>query len=136
MAHATPVLEHSKSLVPSMLQLRKLAELNAGWDGEGAEPLSQRAVAEAALLAVEIDERFRIFPCFVSPIPDGGVQIEWENAARRLEVMIAPDGEFAALLIDTTRTHHRDISELHDASRTAVFDLVSRLSNNASGQWR
>lgn len=136
MTHATSVLDHSRSLVPSMQQLRDLAVLKANWDGEGAEPLSQRAVADAALLAVEIEEQFRISPCFVSPIPDGGVQIEWEGSARRLEVIIAPDGELAALLIDTTKTHKRDIIDMHDVSRAAVFELVNKLSNNESDQWK
>lgn len=134
--HEPSMRPEAVTIVPSLLQLEELATLDASWDGEGAETISRIAVAKSARLAAQARERFSVVPSFISPIPDGGLQIEWQTPISRLEVMVAPDGELAALLINTAEHLLRSTIEEHDVSDTRVMSLLGEMCSRWTGQWR
>lgn len=59
--------------------LEGFKELEAGWDSYGAEPIKPEAVMRAreVLALVYIAEGLRVAAPFVSPLPNGGVELEW-----------------------------------------------------------
>jgi hypothetical protein len=60
-----------------------MAKLSPNWDGEGADPPTAEAVAAACFLIEAVAEHRQqqggvgILPETSSPIPDGGLLIEW-----------------------------------------------------------
>lgn len=91
------------SLLSALVRIAELAELPANWDREGADPPTASAVAAACYLmeaVVEARERRglgRVSPTTSSPIPDGGLQVEWEGADARIDVQVNPDGSYGFL---------------------------------------
>lgn len=91
------------SLLPALDRIAELAKLPAGWDREDAEPATAGSVAAACYLieaVAETQERRgfgRVSPATSSPIPDGGLQVEWEGADARVDVQANPDGSYGFL---------------------------------------
>lgn len=69
-------------------QLEQLAALEAGWDGEGAPPLSRRALGKADEIMCEW------FNASVAPLSCGGVQVETTH----MEIEIGVDGKPRCML--------------------------------------
>lgn len=72
-------------------------ELPEGWDSYGASTIEDTAVAETRKLLVALEVALAAepeggAPCFLGPIADGGIQLEWQSADRILEITIGPDG--------------------------------------------
>lgn len=71
--------------------LFRLKRLPENWDGEGSLPPNTLAIDSAFELLVSLP--FEDLPVpFVSPTSIGGVQFEWAQNGRELEVEILPDG--------------------------------------------
>jgi hypothetical protein len=71
--------------------LFRLKRLGKNWDGEGSLPPSTLAIDSTSELLVSIP--FEDLPVpFVSPTSVGGVQLEWAQNGRELEIEILPDG--------------------------------------------
>lgn len=71
--------------------LFRLKRLSTDWDGEGSPPPSILAIDAAAQLIVSLS--FEDMPtAFVSPTTVGGVQIEWTQNGRELEIEFLSDG--------------------------------------------
>jgi len=66
-------------------------------------------------------------PYFVAPLPYGGVQLEWREPGREIEIEIAPDGTLAYLLIEREGVARR-FTEQEDVS---LDDAVGK-----AGFWR
>ena len=124
------------SLVPSLQQIEELSTLEPNWDGEGASQISALAVAKSTRLAVQAKEQIKVLPSFVSPIPDGGLQVEWQTGTSRLELMVAPDGELAGLLVNTAKHLPRNTVEEHNISDDRVMALLEEMYSRWTGQWR
>ena len=71
----------------------RLAELEAGWDGFGAQKIS-RAALPAAVRATEssMPSIADAVPPYLVPIANGGVQIEWHEEHGELEYCLNSDG--------------------------------------------
>lgn len=63
-------------------------------------------------------------PSHISPLPVGGVQIEWDGDRKDLEVEVGPDGQLAYLLVDRTGAE-RQYTEADDVPAATVLDLVA-----------
>lgn len=92
-------------------QLRRLPE---NWDSYGASRIRDKAIEKGksiltAMTAAGISQVF-----FVTPAPNGGIQIEWELPGKELVLEIPPTGEQATyLLVETTATgEEREIEEM------------------------
>lgn len=104
----------------------KLATLSNNWDGEG----SPRVGATTLTKAVEVLCRLgtAVEPMsHVSPVPGGGLQLEWFLPGRYLEIEVFPDGSMEYL----ERTGHAEPTEgsLSLADTQRVRDLVAYLSH-------
>jgi hypothetical protein len=97
--------------------LETLRTLRSGWDSYDAEPISGVAIRAAKNLLVllpgfmsaQAPEHSR--PWAIAPMVDGGVQLEWRQAGKALEVEVGPHGEYAYLYIESegdTRTFEED----------------------------
>ncbi len=109
-------------------RLEVLSALQAGWDTYDAQPISHVAIAQSFTFLDELEARLgdaahSVAPYFVAPLPYGGVQLEWREPGREIEIEIALDGTLAYLLIEgegATRVFtERDDVSLDDVVRTA-----------------
>jgi hypothetical protein len=85
---------------------RLLAEYEAlqpNWDSYGAGVISRQAIREANQLLQRLAEAFGQpgLPATIVPVPDGGVQFEWDKPDSALEVEVQDDGTLSALLVCT-----------------------------------
>ena len=120
------------SLLPALKRLVDIARLPSVWDSAGADPPSAKAMAAACYLieAVAVDQedraRRRIAPTTSSPIPDGGLQVEWQGHDARIDVQANPDGAYGYLVKwgqgDSTR-----YAEADEASWDKVLALIDRV---------
>ncbi len=126
-----PRLATSPSLRPALRRIAEFASLPADWDAEGADPLAARAVAEACLLIEAVAERqeqrtgIRQAPWTSSPLPDGGVQVEWLGRSARVDVEIAPDGTFA-YMVKRGSGANAEYEEAPEVERNALLDVIAR----------
>ncbi len=78
-------------------QIDEFLAYEKDWDYEGALPLSKEVAELAKNLLVEFVDRFGPDPSLewqepeVSPLPNGGLDLEWDNPKRKLLLFIRPD---------------------------------------------
>lgn len=125
--------EKTPVLSPILWRLDHLLQLREDWDGEGAGKISRTAIGcSLRLIAKSIDE-FAITPVLIAPIPDGGLQLEWENATSRLELLIDPDGEMSMLFIDRPGTAQRSAVEKEGLSAESVIEAIREVAYGSKG---
>jgi len=105
-------------------QLRELSRLERNWNSYGADPIAASAISHAANLIAVMAERGSTEP-WVVPLPDGGVQVEWQGGAGRLDVEVAPDGALAYLLMHTVHGEER-FEERHAVATNDVLQAAWR----------
>ena len=92
------------SLLPALSRIVEMAKLAPNWDGEVADPPTAEAVAAACFLMRAVAEhrqrqgRVSIPPATSSPIPDGGLLVEWHGSSARIDVAANPDGSYGYLV--------------------------------------
>ena len=68
-------------------------DLEDGWDGEDAKPVSLEAVVASVALIYSLSEMYRDFEApFVAPTFNGYLLLDWTNKARTLEAKLTPTG--------------------------------------------
>lgn len=79
--------------------------LPPNWDSYGAAGVSHQAVRAANQLLDLLVQTFGQpgLPETIVPVPDGGLQFEWEKSRAALEIEVQDDGTWNALLIPTDR---------------------------------
>ena len=78
--------------------IAKLANLPDDWDGYGSSKIQPNALTTAfhLVLAIQVEEP----PTpHISPVPGGGIQLEWQASTRELELEILPDGSIEFLTV-------------------------------------
>jgi hypothetical protein len=76
-------------------RLARLAQLEPGWDGHRASPISRTIIDYACNLLPRIMALGLPAP-FIAPLPFGGLQLEWHRNGRDLEIEIhAPSRLYA-----------------------------------------
>lgn len=77
-------------------RVRDFADLEENWDSYGAVCIAYDTITRA----LELVDRLAIILSghnkniqepFVTPCPDGGIQFEWDNDGRELEIVVSPD---------------------------------------------
>ncbi len=120
------------SLLPALERIREMAALDADWDSEEADSPTPEAVASACYLIEAVAagheqrEGIRVTPSTSSPIPDGGLQVEWQGADSRIEVQANPDGSFGYLVKWGLRPDGR-YEEADEAPEDVVLGLIARV---------
>ncbi len=77
----------------TLTRLRSFMLLKPNWDSYGAVPPSPRTAANVFLLFWDLYQYFNsvgehLPEPFVAPVPDGRIQLEWDNAGKELEITI------------------------------------------------
>ncbi|MER7275859.1 hypothetical protein ABT369_15510 [Dactylosporangium sp. NPDC000244] len=76
--------------------------LEYGWDGEQAQPLSDRAFEMAITILVDTMSIDTVPPQIV-PTYDGGLQLEWHCAGVDLEVAVESNGQVSVWFRESGR---------------------------------
>lgn len=110
-------------------QLNELLRLDAGWDGDDADPVSLEAVTSVVAIIGQISSDLAV-PPFVFPLPDGGLQIEWHAGREAVEIEV--DGKGAGHLLVTdeegTIVVNDELMPLGPANPSTARRAVERLS--------
>ena len=116
-----------------------MAKLPVNWDGEGANPPTASAVAAACYLIEAVPAREtrracgRVPPATSSPIPGGGLQIEWRGRHARIDVQANPDGSYGYLVKWGSGPGAR-FEEADEASLDLLLTLIDRVLALMGGQ--
>ncbi len=78
--------------------VNRLLQLEYGWDGRRARPVTDEAVKSGIGLLFMVTSDLSLPPQFF-PLPDGGLQMEW-HAGRSVEVEVDAGGEAHVLVTD------------------------------------
>ena len=115
-----------------MQLLAELEHLGRNWDGYGAEPVTILAISRARELIRMAASRCgqlvgaAIRPDGVSPLVDGGVQVEWSGSRSRIEVEVGPGGDLRCIL-DHGRDASPRITEVEHASLEDALQMILRM---------
>jgi hypothetical protein len=121
----------SVPLLSSLERIREMASLPADWDADGAESPTAVSVATACYLieaVAWVQERQghgRVAPTTSSPIPDGGLNVEWDGPDARAAIQANPDGTLGYLIRWGLGPDGR-YEEADEASLETVLGLISR----------
>lgn len=85
----------------------KFSAMEPNWDSYGSEPINKDCISKAfdilnRLINLRENEDISISAPFVAPLSDGGIQFEWEDKLRYLEISISSDLSLDWLVIDET----------------------------------
>lgn len=92
------------ALDPTIQRIARFSELKPDWDSYGAKvPTPQALDAAARYLKILVGTYApfagdRAMPFWVSPLPNGGVQLEWRGPEAELEIEVDPEGRLGYLL--------------------------------------
>ena len=78
--------------------IAKLKELPDNWDGYGSPAIQSAALTAGFRLVLAIKTEKQPIP-HVSPVPGGGIQLEWQTPNRELELEILPNGSVEYLTV-------------------------------------
>lgn len=120
------------SLVSVFDRIVEMSKLPPNWDREDADPPTGRAVAAAChLISAVRSERLgrgRLdgIPATSSPLPDGGLQVEWQGSNCRIDVQVNDDGSFG-FLKKCVAAPTADYQEADDVSYGTVLELIQQI---------
>ena len=80
-------------------KLQQLKSLPPNWDSYGSCPIQPEVIEMASSLLTGLAKLDMPEPHIV-PVPGGGIQFEWENSERGLEIEILPDKSIEYLLLE------------------------------------
>lgn len=134
---ATQSMGQSQTQVlgPIFERLQGFTELEPNWDAYGAAPTAPHAIEGARALLEGLCQSYpylarRLAPYSVAPIADGGVQLEWRDAYRKLQVEVRPDRTLAYLLVDRSGPRPR-YTEVDRTTRPKAVELIAEVATAA-----
>lgn len=95
---ATPVARSTPWLRAAQQKISELARLAENWDSYGSRPIQSSAIEQASK-AIEYLSDISLPPPQIFPVPGGGLQLEFEQDGRELEIEFLPDGSTEYLMI-------------------------------------
>jgi hypothetical protein len=106
-----------------LARIARFATLEADWDGHGARIPTQVALRTAGELVRHVFSALAgTVPSWISPLPSGGVQIDWNGTTAELEVDVDPSGTLGYLL-----TRGQGASATYDEGDDTTADAVLAL---------
>lgn len=113
-------------------RLAELAGLGEDWDSYGGHPPAPKAVAEAARFVEEVlavhwaTARGRALPASISPLPSGGIELEWSVPDGLLAIDVGAGGQWG-FLRKTDRGNGVQFDEGDDVARDSLFPLLAEV---------
>jgi hypothetical protein len=124
-------IEPIRAIMPAIYErLLALTYLDPDWDSHGGKPLSPLSIGKAVDLLVGLANRLPfpnvndISPSGISPLGDGGIQLEWRGPLGNAEVESHPHGEYSYLLIEG----HGNARRFEDVGKASPLELLRLLS--------
>ena len=112
-------------------RLSRLRSWRGDLDQGEASSISRVAISEAERLCIYADWRFSLrdtqLPTVLSPLSDGGVQVEWTvrgNSLYHLEVVIPPDFGGTMTLLRTEETSAGDVLTSYEVAQATLFEVL------------
>jgi hypothetical protein len=84
-------------------RLDELANLEPDWNSYGGKPPARSSIAAAVQFMKLLARVFRqtssaqFQPTSISPLPSGGIELEWRTARETVAVDVGPDGQWGYL---------------------------------------
>lgn len=94
----TPLAGASSWLRAAQRKISELARLAENWDSYGSRPIQGAAIKQASD-ALGYLSSLNLPPPQIFPVPGGGLQLEFEQSGRELEIEFLPDGSTEYLQI-------------------------------------
>jgi hypothetical protein len=85
-------------LFDGLKRVLRAAARRENWDGQGSPAPSSAVVEKSVELLRVIDDDEPPLPRVV-PVPGGGLQLEWHEGSRELELEVLPDGSVEYLAV-------------------------------------
>ncbi len=85
-------------LKDSQNELHKLRELPEDWDSYGSPRIKDKAVKTTADLLTDTAKNGMSKP-YIFPVSGGGLQLEWQQSNKELEIEILPNGKIEYLKV-------------------------------------
>jgi len=125
------ILEATRpDILEALKRLEAISVLQKDWDSYGGEAPAGAAIFAARKFIADLDRIQKAAPFFVAPIPDGGIQMEWQGRAGALEVEIAPTGDsFNFLRIIGKATANRQSEEKHGLSAYQILEQIDSVAH-------
>ncbi len=117
-----PYATASDWFLTSLGAVARLSNLPTNWDSYGSPPVTSEARAQALRLLMLIEGEASAIPQ-IGPVSGGGLQLEWSNGLRALELEVRPDGA-----VEFLRVYEDDRME----EGTIPTDRVDRLRQQMS----
>lgn len=94
----TPLADANPWLRNAQRKITELKQLPENWDSYGSRPIQSAAIEKAADL-LAILSKLNLPQPQVFPVPGGGIQFEFQQDRRELELEILPDGSIEFLIV-------------------------------------
>src|SRR5215467_9106658 len=94
----TPLTRATPWLRAAQRKISELARLAENWDSYGSRPIQEAAIEQASK-AIEYLSDINLPPPQIFPVPGGGLQLEFEQDGRELEIEFLPDGSMGYLMV-------------------------------------
>ncbi|HEV8370988.1 MAG TPA: hypothetical protein VGQ39_23780 [Pyrinomonadaceae bacterium] len=79
--------------------VRRLGNMDEGWDGYGSPSIPVRATIKANYI-LSLVSLYRMNEPHIAPVPGGGLQLEWDCDNRSLEIEVHPTGQYDFLIAE------------------------------------
>ena len=133
---ASPIIKYqgtsaSEEIDPDAAdRIMRLSRLQADWDGHGGEPISQEAV-RAARFFLYLSRKLTLGESegpFIAPLPDGGIDLEWDlESGRELTLIVRSFSDVMYLLDVPTEEGAIEQSEGRVPQDASLSELLARL---------
>ncbi len=97
--------------------VEQLRDLPVNWDSYGSHKIQQPAIVTALWLLSVVETEAPPLPQ-ISPVPGGGIQLEWHTPTRELEMEAHPNGTISYVAVD----EHEEMTE-GDLERGQADDM-------------
>jgi hypothetical protein len=111
-------------------RLEAISVLQKDWDSYGSEAPTEAAIFAARKFIAELNRIQKEAPFFITAIPNGGLQMEWQGSTGALEIEIDPTGDFFNFLRITGKgTANRQSEEKQGLSAHEILQQISLLAH-------
>ena len=95
----TPISKANLWLRSAQRKISELAQLSENWDSYGSRSIQRPAIEQAAEVLACLSNLDLSDPQ-IFPVPGGGIQLEFRQDSRELEIEILPDGSIEFLMVE------------------------------------
>ncbi len=129
----TPLADTNLWLRTAQKKITELTQLPENWDSYGSRPIQPSAIEQAADLLALLS-RLDLPRPEIFPVPGGGIQIEFQQDRRELEIEILPNGSTGYLQVAETGEMREDT--IPSGSREDIYRLAYWLQGGEAAAYQ